>query len=183
MALIKFRHLTISLLIKTSNIMKSTFSQVCPNWCLYACEVNLEDLLVLVLDHLWVLLPDVLMVVASEVAVDIIKHAFITKFNDITADVSTRRKRWQREDQWSRTTKVKLKSYFNISRKIQIVCIEEDYLGTCILIKDHCAENIVTGCLTHSSPLFDVCRCTVNTKLAWPLSSSAADSRMWVTTW
>ncbi|XP_058253023.1 transmembrane anterior posterior transformation protein 1 homolog isoform X2 [Hemibagrus wyckioides] len=38
-------------------------------------------------DHLWVLLPDVLMVVASEVAVDIVKHAFITKFNDITADV------------------------------------------------------------------------------------------------
>nr|XP_020448977.1 transmembrane anterior posterior transformation protein 1 homolog isoform X2 [Monopterus albus] len=38
-------------------------------------------------DHLWVLLPDVLMVVTSEVAVDIIKHAFITKFNDITADV------------------------------------------------------------------------------------------------
>ncbi|KAK3535978.1 hypothetical protein QTP70_023718, partial [Hemibagrus guttatus] len=37
-------------------------------------------------DHLWVLLPDVFMVVASEVAVDIVKHAFITKFNDITAD-------------------------------------------------------------------------------------------------
>uniref|UniRef100_A0AAR2KYV6 Transmembrane anterior posterior transformation 1a n=1 Tax=Pygocentrus nattereri TaxID=42514 RepID=A0AAR2KYV6_PYGNA len=39
-------------------------------------------------DHLWVLLPDVLMVVTSEVAVDVVKHAFITKFNDITADVS-----------------------------------------------------------------------------------------------
>ncbi|CAL8331255.1 unnamed protein product [Lota lota] len=38
-------------------------------------------------DHLWVLCPDVLMVIASEVAVDIIKHAFITKFNDISADV------------------------------------------------------------------------------------------------
>ncbi|KAM3612599.1 uncharacterized protein V6R79_010813 [Siganus canaliculatus] len=38
-------------------------------------------------DHLWVLFPDVFMVVVSEVAVDIIKHAFITKFNDITADV------------------------------------------------------------------------------------------------
>ncbi|KAM9850190.1 transmembrane anterior posterior transformation protein 1 homolog [Aulostomus maculatus] len=38
-------------------------------------------------DHLWVLFPDVFMVLASEVAVDIIKHAFITKFNDITADV------------------------------------------------------------------------------------------------
>ncbi|CAK6976133.1 transmembrane anterior posterior transformation protein 1 homolog [Scomber scombrus] len=39
------------------------------------------------LDHLWVLFPDVFMVLTSEVAVDIIKHAFITKFNDITADV------------------------------------------------------------------------------------------------
>ncbi|KAM8910792.1 transmembrane anterior posterior transformation protein 1 homolog isoform 2-T3 [Spinachia spinachia] len=38
-------------------------------------------------DHLWVLFPDVFMVVTSEVAVDIIKHAFITKFNDITAEV------------------------------------------------------------------------------------------------
>uniref|UniRef100_H0VB09 Transmembrane anterior posterior transformation 1 n=1 Tax=Cavia porcellus TaxID=10141 RepID=H0VB09_CAVPO len=38
-------------------------------------------------DHLWVLFPDVYMVVASEIAVDIVKHAFITKFNDITADV------------------------------------------------------------------------------------------------
>ncbi|KAF7707028.1 transmembrane anterior posterior transformation protein 1 homolog isoform X3 [Silurus meridionalis] len=38
-------------------------------------------------DHLWVLLPDVIMVVASEVTVDVVKHAFITKFNDITADV------------------------------------------------------------------------------------------------
>ncbi|CAL8286346.1 unnamed protein product [Arctogadus glacialis] len=38
-------------------------------------------------DHLWVLCPDVIMVIASEVAVDIIKHAFITKFNDISADV------------------------------------------------------------------------------------------------
>nr|XP_023648050.1 transmembrane anterior posterior transformation protein 1 homolog [Paramormyrops kingsleyae] len=38
-------------------------------------------------DHLWVLLPDVCMVIASEVAVDVVKHAFITKFNDLTADV------------------------------------------------------------------------------------------------
>ncbi|XP_061536264.1 transmembrane anterior posterior transformation protein 1 homolog isoform X2 [Phycodurus eques] len=38
-------------------------------------------------DHLWVLLPDVAMVIASEVAVDVVKHAFITKFNDISADV------------------------------------------------------------------------------------------------
>lgn len=41
-----------------------------------------------VLDHFWVLFPDVLMVITSEVAVDVVKHAFITKFNDISADVS-----------------------------------------------------------------------------------------------
>ncbi|MBN3297002.1 TAPT1 protein, partial [Amia calva] len=38
-------------------------------------------------DHLWVLFPDVCMVIASEITVDVVKHAFITKFNDITADV------------------------------------------------------------------------------------------------
>ncbi|KAL2077630.1 hypothetical protein ACEWY4_027134 [Coilia grayii] len=38
-------------------------------------------------DHLWALCPDVLMVILSEMAVDVVKHAFITKFNDITADV------------------------------------------------------------------------------------------------
>ncbi|KAM9818139.1 transmembrane anterior posterior transformation protein 1 homolog [Syngnathus typhle] len=38
-------------------------------------------------DHLWVLFPDVAMVIASEMAVDVVKHAFITKFNDISADV------------------------------------------------------------------------------------------------
>ncbi len=43
----------------------------------------------LVIDHLWVLFPDVCMVIASEIAVDVVKHAFITKFNDITADVSS----------------------------------------------------------------------------------------------
>jgi hypothetical protein len=41
----------------------------------------------MLIDHLWVLFPDVCMVIASEIAVDIVKHAFITKFNDITADV------------------------------------------------------------------------------------------------
>lgn len=43
--------------------------------------------LILFAEHLWVLLPDVFMVITSEVAVDAVKHAFITKFNDITADV------------------------------------------------------------------------------------------------
>lgn len=43
---------------------------------------------IILLDHLWVLFPDVVMVLGSEVAVDVVKHAFITKFNDISADVS-----------------------------------------------------------------------------------------------
>lgn len=50
--------------------------------------VNILVFIYLYLDHLWVLFPDVCMVIASEIAVDVVKHAFITKFNDITADVS-----------------------------------------------------------------------------------------------
>uniref|UniRef100_UPI00358E8B1B transmembrane anterior posterior transformation protein 1 homolog n=2 Tax=Myxine glutinosa TaxID=7769 RepID=UPI00358E8B1B len=38
-------------------------------------------------DHLWVLVPDLLLVLGAEVLVDVVKHAFITKFNDITAEV------------------------------------------------------------------------------------------------
>ncbi|CAL1612923.1 unnamed protein product [Knipowitschia caucasica] len=37
--------------------------------------------------HLWKLIPTVVIVVVSEVAVDIVKHAFITKFNNIRAEV------------------------------------------------------------------------------------------------
>ena len=40
-------------------------------------------------DHFWVLVPDVLMVMGSEFLVDWVKHAFITKFNEIPDDVST----------------------------------------------------------------------------------------------
>lgn len=40
-------------------------------------------------DHIWVILPDTLMVLGAEVLVDWIKHAFITKFNEISAEVCT----------------------------------------------------------------------------------------------
>lgn len=40
-------------------------------------------------DYMWGLFPDVVMVIICEVAVDVVKHAFITKFNDISADVKT----------------------------------------------------------------------------------------------
>lgn len=39
-------------------------------------------------EYMWALLPDVVVVIISEVVVDVIKHAFITKFNEIPADVS-----------------------------------------------------------------------------------------------
>lgn len=39
------------------------------------------------LGHLWKLVPVVFVVVISEVAVDIVKHAFVTKFNNISAEV------------------------------------------------------------------------------------------------
>lgn len=38
-------------------------------------------------DHFWELLPDVVTVLVAEVCVDWVKHAFITKFNEIPADV------------------------------------------------------------------------------------------------
>lgn len=56
-------------------------------WTLFILRDVTVSLLPYFIDHLWVLFPDVCMVVASEIAVDIVKHAFITKFNDITADV------------------------------------------------------------------------------------------------
>ncbi|XP_020504144.2 transmembrane anterior posterior transformation protein 1 homolog isoform X1 [Labrus bergylta] len=53
---------------------------------LIVCLRNMEQFLWKP-DHMWVMFPDVFMVISSEILVDIIKHAFITKFNDITADV------------------------------------------------------------------------------------------------
>lgn len=38
-------------------------------------------------DHFWVLIPDLVMVMMFEFLVDWVKHAFITKFNDIPAEV------------------------------------------------------------------------------------------------
>ena len=37
--------------------------------------------------HFWVLFPDMMLVMGCEFVVDWIKHAFITKFNDISYDV------------------------------------------------------------------------------------------------
>lgn len=39
-------------------------------------------------DHIWVIIPDALLVLVAELFVDWIKHAFIVKFNEIPADVS-----------------------------------------------------------------------------------------------
>ncbi|ELU04873.1 hypothetical protein CAPTEDRAFT_5824 [Capitella teleta] len=39
------------------------------------------------MDHLMVLIPDIFLVLLSEFLVDWVKHAFITKFNDISSDV------------------------------------------------------------------------------------------------
>ena len=38
-------------------------------------------------EHLWVLVPDIVLVLVSEVLVDWVKHAFITKFNEIPSEV------------------------------------------------------------------------------------------------
>ena len=39
-------------------------------------------------EHLWVLIPDILIVMGAELLVDWVKHAFITKFNGIPVDVN-----------------------------------------------------------------------------------------------
>lgn len=42
----------------------------------------------LCLEHVWVILPDAMLVFVAEILVDWVKHAFILKFNEIPADVS-----------------------------------------------------------------------------------------------
>uniref|UniRef100_A0A1I7XPC5 Protein TAPT1 homolog n=1 Tax=Heterorhabditis bacteriophora TaxID=37862 RepID=A0A1I7XPC5_HETBA len=41
-------------------------------------------------EHMWEMIPDILMVIGAELLVDWLKHAFITKFNEINAEVSRR---------------------------------------------------------------------------------------------
>ena len=41
-----------------------------------------------VTEHFWVLVPDMILVMLSEFVVDWVKHAFITKFNEIPSEVS-----------------------------------------------------------------------------------------------
>lgn len=47
---------------------------------------NYPNLSLLPSDRLWILLPDCLLVCGTEVLVDWLKHAFITRFNDIPSD-------------------------------------------------------------------------------------------------
>ena len=39
-------------------------------------------------EHFWVLIPDIILVMLAEFLVDWVKHAFITKFNEIPFDVN-----------------------------------------------------------------------------------------------
>src|SRR6218665_335219 len=39
-------------------------------------------------DHFWVLIPDIMLVMIFEFLVDWVKHAFITKFNEIPSEVN-----------------------------------------------------------------------------------------------
>lgn len=62
---------------------------------------------VLYTGHLEAMIPIVLSVILSEVFVDCVKHAFITKFNDISPDVYRRYRQVLCEDMTvSRSTKV-----------------------------------------------------------------------------
>lgn len=66
--------------------------------CLYVCNLSilfhlaaywnlLMTLLGCVSEHLWILIPDVCLVLFAEILVDWTKHAFITKFNHIRCEV------------------------------------------------------------------------------------------------
>ena len=66
--------------------------------------------------HLEALAPIVLSVILSEVFVDCVKHAFITKFNDISPDVYRKYRQILSEDMTvSRSSKVSEKIYFGCS--------------------------------------------------------------------
>lgn len=49
---------------------------------------NLTPVVFLCIEHVWVILPDAMLVFVAEILVDWVKHAFILKFNEIPADVS-----------------------------------------------------------------------------------------------
>lgn len=49
---------------------------------------TLTSVVFLCLEHVWVILPDAMLVFVAEILVDWVKHAFILKFNEIPADVS-----------------------------------------------------------------------------------------------
>ena len=41
----------------------------------------------LIAEHFWVLVPDMVLVMVAELLIDYVKHAFITKFNELQPEV------------------------------------------------------------------------------------------------
>lgn len=72
--------------------------------------------------HLQALLPIVFSVILSEIFVDCVKHAFITKFNDISPDVYTRYRQILSEDMTvSRSSKANSEHSDLVSRRIGFI--------------------------------------------------------------
>ena len=63
-----------------------TLQSSCGVWVLLLCLYVLTCCAMFT-DQLWVLLPDCAMVLIAELFVDWVKHAFITRFNEIPADI------------------------------------------------------------------------------------------------
>lgn len=55
--------------------------------CVYVICLSCKENYIFVVERFWVLVPDCLMVLFAEVLVDWIKHAFITRFNELPVDV------------------------------------------------------------------------------------------------
>jgi hypothetical protein len=56
----------------------------------FICQFNYDSKTIIAisfLERFWVLIPDCLMVIFAEVIVDWVKHAFITRFNDIPSNI------------------------------------------------------------------------------------------------
>ena len=73
---------------RTETLDTKEFNNIGKVYVIFLFEVLLpDDIFLLLSDHLWVLIPDVLMVLFTEFLVDWVKHAFITKFNEIPFEV------------------------------------------------------------------------------------------------
>jgi Eukaryotic membrane protein family len=66
--------------------VKQTYARLCFCFNIYE-SASSTVCVVCVVDHFWVIVPDMLLVMVAEIIVDSVKHAFITKFNELPSEV------------------------------------------------------------------------------------------------